>query len=455
MIIEKNFKGYFFLPESPDKTIAGELRYDNEQRIRLELYGSFYDTVDHFKADKSQEAIWGYLFNGEKMSLINCYAVERVINYNGYATTTYNAEVVFKGSHVCDLKENKFTALYAEFDHLYEWLDIDRAEVSLKNGLNSISLNYEKPDNISFRINENTYGEFIFSHKVPSQPDYSLSPSCFLKIAPHQPCNFEDLRSILWDFQTMLSFLIFSKTRITSFSLHSDKDVQILKDKINFNKEIFVFYKQIHTEFQEAKYHKYLLTYKELSIYFEDFISKWCYLSSEISPVIHILFNQMGEFSLFTESTFLGIVQAVEAFHRRNIQRTDELKKTDRERKDEILSQVASKDHVKWLKEKLAYSFEPSLKMRLQELFESVKELLFVDVEETELNKIIRQIVDTRNYYTHYDSKLEEKKADTYRMMIYSKLLRNVLVFNILKSMDLSEGLIKIAVKDSMKFRLK
>lgn len=456
MIKKETFKGLFFLPEAPDEEVAGELMFDFENNIRLELYGSFLNEPKQFMEDKKQEAIWGYLFNGTKISLINCHATNKALNFGGYLIATYNAQVIFKGIHVKDINEEVFFELYAELDHLDEWLDINGSRVQFSEDFKNINLEYTKPEEIKYQIDDQFTCSFVFSHSLPiGGREFNLEPKSFFKLNSNKACSFEKFTSTLWKFQTLLSFFTLSKVRIKALSLYSEWEKQVTTDNKSVHHAIEIYYPQAVTSFDEADKHDYLLDYGDLEILFGVILQKWFVIEQDFNPIIQILYNHLGKLTQFNETVFLNIVQGVEAYHRRYIQNTQQLRQANKEWLSDIFKEVSSKDHIKWLTEKLAFSYEPSLKMRLTELFKVASDELFLNHTQEEITKIIRKIVDTRNYYTHYGAELERKKSNSGEMVMFSKILRNILIVNILKSLNITDELMKIAIKDKMKFSFK
>lgn len=65
-------------------------------------------------------------------------------------------------------------------------------------------------------------------------------------------------------------------------------------------------------------------------------------------------------------------------------------------------------DHVDWLKGRLTHGNEINLGKRIKGIIDPFKELLGSSKERS---KLIRRVVDTRNYLTHYNEDLKEASA--------------------------------------------
>jgi hypothetical protein len=466
MLKHESFKGLFFLPRNPDNKVPGELRFTYGENIRLELYSSFFQTTEDYKNDRKEDAIWGIDFKGDTITLINCETVsstivnwtslDKKLNSSVNAIATYNAEIIFKGSHLNNTIDNRFYEMRADIDYLTDWVQPPWASVSQSKDFKGFNIEYEQPDDIAFKITDLFMGEIAFTHILPTNSSFELKPKCYLKIycPDNKTASFNDFRLALWRFQNMLSFITINKARVTSLELLSYDSTTVLRGGLVIPNAIKVFYIQSQVDYVEFHSSRFLFKYLDIVEQFETLVNKWYLIQEEITPIISLLYNSLGEEIEFNQSNFLDIVQAVEAYHRRKLQNNNLLKQPDKQRKEEIYSQIQSKEHVDWLKSKLAYSFEPSLRDRLKEMFASTDSLLFYNPAPDKINTLIGHIVNTRNYYTHYDKSLEHKKLRTSSMIAASKLLRTLLMIFILRDLNLSSQLIAKAIKGEIKFKL-
>ena len=114
----------------------------------------------------------------------------------------------------------------------------------------------------------------------------------------------------------------------------------------------------------------------------------------------------MGMQTYLTER-FMALVQGLEAYHRR----TSDEKRMDEAGFEELVENLIDQcpeGHRKWLKGKLKYSNEVSLRKRLKDIIKPFKDVIG---NRTKRNNLIDRIVNTRNYLTHYDRSLESKAA--------------------------------------------
>jgi len=87
-----------------------------------------------------------------------------------------------------------------------------------------------------------------------------------------------------------------------------------------------------------------------------------------------------------------------------------ELPEEEHAKRLEEIIKAAPSQHKEWLKNKLAYSNEPSLRKRLKEIFNEIRDVIPKEIFPDE-EYFIGKVVDTRNYLTHYDKRLKEIAA--------------------------------------------
>jgi hypothetical protein len=85
------------------------------------------------------------------------------------------------------------------------------------------------------------------------------------------------------------------------------------------------------------------------------------------------------------------------------------------------------KKYKKWLKIKLAYSNEPSLRKRMGELIDDHYYILSEIIEDKKL--FIRKLIDTRNYFIHYGQQLKylaAKGVELYKIAQICKIIIDI-----------------------------
>ena len=79
------YKGYWYLPNKPDRKIAGILSFKDGESSTLELIGDIelYDNVIYaLSGPKTYDVIWGVNEEAKKITLFNCNLINKHFNTN-------------------------------------------------------------------------------------------------------------------------------------------------------------------------------------------------------------------------------------------------------------------------------------------------------------------------------------------------------------------------------------
>lgn len=183
----------------------------------------------------------------------------------------------------------------------------------------------------------------------------------------------------------------------------------------------------------------------------EDCFRNWFTKADWLDPVCALYFGTLYNPSKYLDLNFLALVQAVEAYHRRASDETDESPAKHEARMKAILD-AAPVAHRDWLEQKLTYSNELSLRRRLKLLFMQFSYLL--DELIPDRKGTISAICDNRNYLTHYDATLKGRAATGARLLLMVELLKLLLQACYLRELGLPETTIRKFVSRSRTVRM-
>lgn len=108
-------KGYWWLPSTPENTVAGILTYIPKESITLELIGQLKpetSAIEEFINRKEECAILGNSSDAKEISLINCYPSGGNLNFNcRFPIQRYNCQHLIIGTHITSLDTPCFLRL--------------------------------------------------------------------------------------------------------------------------------------------------------------------------------------------------------------------------------------------------------------------------------------------------------------------------------------------------------
>jgi hypothetical protein len=139
---------------------------------------------------------------------------------------------------------------------------------------------------------------------------------------------------------------------------------------------------------------------------------------------------------MYSKQKFLYVVQAIETYHRRRFANNVLPKDVHKARIREILEHTVE-EHREWLKEQLNYSNEPRLRQRVKEILDMLEDAVSALI--TDKDAFAKNVVNTRNYYTHYDPHLKDKVAQGIKLYVLTEQLSYLLQACLLVELGISK----------------
>ena len=94
-----------------------------------------------------------------------------------------------------------------------------------------------------------------------------------------------------------------------------------------------------------------------------------------------------------------------------------------------------------------------SFRAKLKEVYEKHGGLFSSFISDKD--DFIKRVIDTRNYYTHYSPKLEERAVKIEDLPFLSQNLRFILIVILMKQIGFDDKLIEQALERYMRFRIR
>ena len=440
MISEENIQGYWHLPAHPGQQFTGTLNFGPNASPRLHITAAPGSDLSVFSYDTGDYAIWGVDLKGQPITLFGCNR----LSIGGSPDTTFNASEIIFGGHVPDAEQPFFDSVRFSFDGLEDWVNIwgHNLEIKAKDNYN---LSYKKPADIPFTINDNLHGCITFWNNLPQYhlAETEVHQNTLFKFFFAQKVSTEKLLEQVWTLQQLITLFMFEQTKVKW--IYGERD----------GREYRLFYRQKYTEKEYNGRTLFLLPYRVVAPLLEKTISRWMILTEKLSPITGILHANIDSSGEFVHNNFLNIVQAVEAFHRRLLQDTEQLKNENQVLVARLLDQIACKEDKEWLEARLAYSYEPNLRLRLKELIAKYQEVLFTDQPpKKSINRLISNVVEKRNYFTHYGSSPKKKENEISQIIGLTTFLKMLLAFCVLDEIGVPPDILKDNIYNRFRFRI-
>ncbi len=438
------YEGYFYLPGNENNEVYGTILYSQRNGILLELAGSLHDVMNQeiFKPD----IILGNSLNGKKITLHKCFESNKHISSPGYISTIFSAIHLFIGAHFQDVNNINFSEVYLQFNNLDEWLDISGLNIddSKYQSDKELIINFKLPGKINYKLNEDIDFGFSFSHSSfqinANQKEINLEQySNLFFLFNSKDADLNTILDLIIGFQTFLSLATFAVTYPCSIIL-INRDSYNEQDNMKYPEEIYLYFersKMVDESHDQNKF-QMLFSYEKVRIEFQQIFQKWLSIRKDLRPTINLLFDYFYKSKTITTNNFLNIIHAIETYHRQRFNNYLISPEKHKERLDKIYNSV-SKEYLSWLKEKLTFSHEPSLKERLEEIMETVKSEVLLEVLGNK-NEIISDAKNTRNYYIHFSSNLKMKSLKVKELYHLTEKLMFLLIYCLLKDIGINEN---------------
>mgnify|MGYP000956415083 CR=1 FL=1 len=452
-------KGLFFLPESPENEVPGELNYSPETGVELILQGNINASNHYsFHHPKPQNVplILGVTNKGKRISLVDCIQINATTSIDEYiyVTTSYHAHFAYIGIHFDEPEAVQFREIEVRFTHMDEWFDKSPFDVEYpvmdygKPDYGAATLFFKKVKNQSVNIGDytvtfSTSGPFI---KHPSVSEYLVYQKTSIRIVSNS--DQKSIGEFLTAMRRIQDFLTLGAGEPV-YPIEMEGYSESIKEKSKIGEEysppIQIIYDRPWQPKPGRQIHAYNMLFTLTSI--EDqlitYLNNWFSKTDYLKPVLDIYFSILYREQIYTEFRFLGIVQAIEAFHRRmcggKYQPDDEFR-ADLYQKlvKAIPPDLDPAFRTALIYGKLFYANQYSLRKRLLELGHHLGSYLPFSflANSKKLQAFIDDVCKTRNHLTHNDQDSTYPIAKTgkelYALFIKLRVMLDALLLEVI-----------------------
>lgn len=403
--------GYFWLPNQYENKIPGILTVKNGGKIELEVVGHLEGGNSSFGKLEEFDRIIGHVENDGLVTLDNCFYTERNLPTAGIAKSKIYVARVLSGAAYDENEVATFNSLSFSIDCLDEWLNVSGIITDSDSENKTATIKYTLPDNISYKLDNGMGLEICFHCSLPgfsASYEAKVSQRAYLKLTSEKLrplCDYTEIAFILTTFLCFATDTTVSLKNLVALS----SEIQIEPDRKRLA-QIKIYYSSIpFTENKpDIKWHRMIFTYPTIRHNAQNFINNWIQAYEVMEPAINLYFSTRNGEHKYLESKFLALSQGLETYHRRT---SDELL-MDPELYEQLVQTIIGKcpePNIEWLKGRLNYGNEITLRTRLKRIIEPFKSKLG---NNRERQKLLRKIVDTRNYLTHYNESLKSQSAE-------------------------------------------
>lgn len=426
------YKGYWYLPSTPNVKVAGILTYYPNEKIILELIGSF--NGDMF--DNNQEnIIYGNTSDAKSITLIKCFKSTSLNFSAGFPIVRYKCDYLLIGKHIGGLDEKRFytakiripelsywchpKALHTNFSYDNEGKHIYKTSTSFYTGCQN-----EKDIICDVRVTDDT--------SIVLKRGICYNNSClitqfeqytYIEILKYNKSSIVDLLADIRTFEYFLTFATFDIVKSSDITIF-EKETDIQEDE----ESQYTIINLIHP-FTERKsiqnddrIHYYLFNYLSIKDFYAEMLKKWYNIPDDLYPIRSHLINSIKKQELYSSVDFLIVIQAIEGFWWR------------------------FRDESYHEKKSISTKNKTSLKTLLNELIAEFKDIELIAIA----NINVAAVVDSRHYYSHFLPKCNKPKTlDGIELLKESRKIRVLLICCILSFIGIQNYQINTIFKKS------
>ena len=399
------YAGWWWIPENPDDSVPGTLKFSQEEGLRLSLQGSLGDTQvmgGDVGLGKPLPLILG-LVPDLRVTLVAASPTRRQLHSPGFDTMEYRVGIAYLGEHIEITEDLKFSKLELQLTDLGGWM----AE-------RKVYWRTPRPDDPTKRYefgyeHQNAdpepieHGTAAVGYRVRMQQttlSAELNVSPVIRFELEESLGIDDWhRQYLRPVVNLLSLAMAQAVQLSEvnvFPRDSDK-----KDGVQVVARHFV---TEHLSSSAPTPDKMLFSRRDLDITFGELLRRWLTAHRELEPILNLYFSIGRSPAMYLEHQFLSTVQALEGYHRLRFGGFELPADRHAQRLEAILGAIPEQYHD-WLQKELTFSNELNLAGRLRALI-AIAGDVFTPWTPNSRKKasFVRKVVGTRNYLTHYAS---------------------------------------------------
>ena len=458
--------GFFWLPEKPENRVPGTLHISDSGEVGLEATGLFRDhraimedygmevegPVEYERPNLNR--IVGIVENGGLVTLDGCIPQREQFG-TGLSKSFFHASLAFIGSNYGAEDEVTFSKFVFSCDGLDDWLSISGFCLEIDPENKRYSIHYHYPGKIPLTLLSGIELNFDFDFSFPTvsfpTTETSVSQKARVIMISNEPQTLGYFLSLISKICSFLSLATDQNVSIDSMTGYPEKEV----GNSEMRQVSVGVYGKIghHSEKKPStSWHEMLFTYANVGGQLEQALARWLESYDRFGNAFNLYFASRSDAYQNLDVKFLQLVQGIEVLHRRSskekLMPEDEFRKF----KADIVSDIQDDDKRSWLKEKLAYANELSLRERVERIVEPFACLLG---DEDECRAFAGKVASTRNYLTHFSKGNEKRAASGEELWYLHRKLEALFQMHLMRRIGFDDKSIEFMARENDVLRAK
>jgi len=327
MVDKIEIKGYWFLPQEPENRVGGTLYFLPNDKILLELIGSFHDSNAYISAiangdTKCKEIIWGESSDARPITLMNCNTYGSLNFSCSFPMQKFNVQYCLQGIHLSNLTEKIFNRITVKMPYLTKWVNHYCVNYSIpyeNERLNGFNLKFDrdKSNEISVQLDDSFDLELEYTCSLPGTPHEEqliIEQSYLLNLISKSTQSFWTLLTHATKFKSFLSLGTLNTIGYQVIEFYSPEEFQELENGEKIFHPINLYFNQFDQVKSNTSTRGFLFTHNQIENSFPNIIRKWFSFDTQMAPILKHLIESIKEKNIFNTGDFLIVVQALEGY---------------------------------------------------------------------------------------------------------------------------------------------
>lgn len=423
MVETHEYKGLWWLPSDESEKLSGTLTVTKGDAA-LELIGHFgYELLSETETEKTyslslarQPRIVGLSTSGKPITLEGHQAANHTTSFPGLSTATYKREVALIGKQFAEGEQIGFDEISIRASDLNAWTQVsgfdtkvgmEKHEAKDYYIFSNVEIRFDAPDDIEIPLAQGERAFIRFS--APSKgigrgtDHVALTQEAALHLRFAKRAGLEQIFDRVGEIRNFLSLAVGRPVAILSVTGYQDDYV---RERAKTPLPIGLLWEIPHNPDPPTRARhpwEMLFTLSEATPDISTVMKNWRAKQAGLKPVFNLFFGMRYHPSMYLDVKFLAYAQAVETYDYRRRQKPG--KKTLAQRTADVLGQCRT------------------VSKRI------------VGTESSDQESFIEEFKTSRNYYTHYNPRLEKKAARGTALLLLSIQLQAIIEMCLLREL--------------------
>lgn len=417
------YRGLWWVPGQEADKLSGVLTV-SKGAAELELIGTFghellaeTETERTYSLDLAEQPrIVGISTGGKPITLEGDQGAPHSASFPGIPTSTYRRKVALVGKEFGDTETVGFDEVSIRASDLNSWtrvsgfahqIGIEKDEEKGFNIFSSVNIRFEAPDDIGIPLarGESAFIRFDAPSKGigPGNHQVSLTQRAAFHLRFGKRVSLEHVFKRVGEVRNFFTLAVGRPVSVLSVTGYQDEFVQ---NGSGARKPIELLWQIPHNPEPPPDArppYKMLFSLRDATPDLSTVMRNWFAKQSRLEPVFNLFFGTRHHPSLYLEVRFLSYAQALETYDYRRRRKPG--RKILAERMEDVLNQCRTVSGQ------------------------------IVGTEPGDRDAFIRAFKDSRNYYTHYTPRLEQRAAQGVALYLLTVQLQAIIEMSLLRQL--------------------